>query len=681
MATRLRYPKGYQFFDSNGNPLALGKLNYYVAGTTTPQDTYSDSAGAVANTNPIVLDGSGRLQVDVYLGSSSNYREVLTTSSVTVSPWPDDNIERAITIFGGDSGSGGTVGYVPAPAAGDALANKFLKADGTWAVTPGGGGGVTNLSVSETASTVSIGSSSGSGTTIPAATSSAAGVLDSARAAKIDGLATVATSGSYNDLTNQPTLGTAAAKNAPASGNASAAQVVLGSDTRLSWTDYFSTSAELLTNPNFTSNLSGWTVSGDFVWYSGGGASSASDGTLVFNTGVAYSDSAIYHVRLDIAANSSNSVLPYLINGSGVAVASARIFSPRTGVCDFYWLSPGSTNGNEKLKIWAVGGCRINSVSFKRITYTAKSLVGGLDLTQGGQLKLTAGRQNAPAITFQNVNAANTGTTGVFWDDTNDLLTLVVDGTKTITFELDPAGAINGIYGNGSNRLTVGNQASLILQPVNGHMEWEGQCNFLNAINPTNFPHSDFEVVGYAPGSSIGKGIRFRSEVGNGLEPDYILAVHAGGAQSDAKPGLIVVDHSANINGTWYPNGNLTCQALTATNVVYKNASVNLTAGYTATADAIGTVSSGTTTLSQSAGDYHTLTNNGAFTLNPPSLSAPANCASGVIEVYNGASAGAITTTGWTKVNGSFDTTSGHWFQCDYCVTPRGAYLAIRAMQ
>jgi hypothetical protein len=36
----------------------------------------------------------------------------------------------------GDSGSGGTKGLVPAPAAGDAAASKFLKADGTWA-TPG----------------------------------------------------------------------------------------------------------------------------------------------------------------------------------------------------------------------------------------------------------------------------------------------------------------------------------------------------------------------------------------------------------------------------------------------------------------------------------------------------------------------------------------------------------------
>lgn len=40
----------------------------------------------------------------------------------------------------GDSGSGGTKGMVPAPASGDAAAGKYLKADGTYAVPPGGSG-------------------------------------------------------------------------------------------------------------------------------------------------------------------------------------------------------------------------------------------------------------------------------------------------------------------------------------------------------------------------------------------------------------------------------------------------------------------------------------------------------------------------------------------------------------
>ena len=129
MSTRLRYSKGYQFFDGNGNPLAFGNLYYYIADTTTPQNTYSDSAGAIPNANPIVLDGSGRLQVDVYLSSTEEYKEVLATSSVTESPSPYNNIVRAtsIVVFTGDSGPGGTSGLVPAPAGETRSQTSFSK--------------------------------------------------------------------------------------------------------------------------------------------------------------------------------------------------------------------------------------------------------------------------------------------------------------------------------------------------------------------------------------------------------------------------------------------------------------------------------------------------------------------------------------------------------------------------
>ena len=48
------------------------------------------------------------------------------------------------------------------------------------------------------------------------------------------GAGTSSFSGAYNDLSGKPTLGTAAAKDAPAKGNAASTEVVLGSDTRLS---------------------------------------------------------------------------------------------------------------------------------------------------------------------------------------------------------------------------------------------------------------------------------------------------------------------------------------------------------------------------------------------------------------------------------------------------------------
>jgi len=71
---------GWQFFDNNGVPLSGGLLYTYTAGTTTPQTTYTTSAGNIANSNPIVLDSSGRLSNEIWLTSGVTYKFVLKTS-------------------------------------------------------------------------------------------------------------------------------------------------------------------------------------------------------------------------------------------------------------------------------------------------------------------------------------------------------------------------------------------------------------------------------------------------------------------------------------------------------------------------------------------------------------------------------------------------------------------------
>lgn len=78
---------------------------------------------------------------------------ITATSPIIVTPSPitGTGVVSAIDMVG-DSGSGGTHGLVPAPAAGDTAAGKFLKASGTWAVPPGGGAGSTLQSQEFTAS-------------------------------------------------------------------------------------------------------------------------------------------------------------------------------------------------------------------------------------------------------------------------------------------------------------------------------------------------------------------------------------------------------------------------------------------------------------------------------------------------------------------------------------------------
>jgi hypothetical protein len=67
-----------QWFTSNGIPCAGCKLYTYIAGTSTPQATYSDAALTTPNTNPIILDSSGR--ATVFLGSMS-FKFVLTLAN------------------------------------------------------------------------------------------------------------------------------------------------------------------------------------------------------------------------------------------------------------------------------------------------------------------------------------------------------------------------------------------------------------------------------------------------------------------------------------------------------------------------------------------------------------------------------------------------------------------------
>lgn len=82
---------GWQFFDNNGLPLAGGFLYTYTAGTSTPQATYTTSAGSVANANPIVLDSSGRTTTETWLTQGIAYKFILQTSA-GVQIWSNDNV-------------------------------------------------------------------------------------------------------------------------------------------------------------------------------------------------------------------------------------------------------------------------------------------------------------------------------------------------------------------------------------------------------------------------------------------------------------------------------------------------------------------------------------------------------------------------------------------------------------
>ena len=70
-----------QAFTDQGVVLAGGLITTYVAGTTTPVTTYTDSTLSVANTNPIALSATGRLPSSVWLPAGVSHKMVLQTST------------------------------------------------------------------------------------------------------------------------------------------------------------------------------------------------------------------------------------------------------------------------------------------------------------------------------------------------------------------------------------------------------------------------------------------------------------------------------------------------------------------------------------------------------------------------------------------------------------------------
>lgn len=70
-----------QLFNDSGDPLAGGKIFTYLAGTTTNAATYTTSAGNIAHTNPIILDGAGRVPGgEIWLSFNVPYKFVVKDS-------------------------------------------------------------------------------------------------------------------------------------------------------------------------------------------------------------------------------------------------------------------------------------------------------------------------------------------------------------------------------------------------------------------------------------------------------------------------------------------------------------------------------------------------------------------------------------------------------------------------
>jgi hypothetical protein len=107
-------PNGKQsFFDGAGNPLANGKVYFYLPNTSTPATTYQDASGTAANPQPVALDGNG--QAVIY--GSGSYRQVVEdVNGVTI--WDQETTAPDTNFVDlGQSGTGKGVNMVNGAAA------------------------------------------------------------------------------------------------------------------------------------------------------------------------------------------------------------------------------------------------------------------------------------------------------------------------------------------------------------------------------------------------------------------------------------------------------------------------------------------------------------------------------------------------------------------------------------
>ena len=193
-------------------------------------------------------------------------------------------------------------------------------------------------------------------------------------------------------------------------------------------------------------------------------------------------------------------------------------------------------------------------------------------------------------------------------------------------------------------------------------------------LTPTN----GYFVVGDGSNWTAESGSTARTSIGLGTTDSPQFAAIDLGDVSDttitrASAGTIAVEGSNVLLASGL--GSIT-QAYDVDTLKADTADV-LTAGFATTAYNAGTKSSGTFTLDESNGNHQYVVNGGAHTLAPPSN----NC-SIVLHYTNSGSAGTITTSGFTAVDGdSFSAGNGDEFICYVTKINDVSHLTIKALQ
>lgn len=118
---------GWQFFDNNGVPLAGGLIYTYAAGTTTPQATYTTSAGTVAHPNPIVLNSAGRVPGGEIWLLPASYKFILQTSAAVLIATYDNITSGSVPAIANFTGDGTTISFSLGSAVSENSTNVYIN--------------------------------------------------------------------------------------------------------------------------------------------------------------------------------------------------------------------------------------------------------------------------------------------------------------------------------------------------------------------------------------------------------------------------------------------------------------------------------------------------------------------------------------------------------------------------
>ena len=270
-------------------------------------------------------------------------------------------------------------------------------------------------------------------------------------------------------------------------------------------------------------------------------------------------------------------------------------------------------------------------------------------------------------------NTADLGTAAALDIDTDD--TLAANSDSLVPTQQAVKAYVDANVGGGGTGDVVGPASST----NNNFAQFDGTTGKLledSGVSASAFQAADSkltDIAGLAVTDSniiVGNGTTWVAESGATLR----ASIGVGTGDSPQFTG-VNLGHASDTTITRVSSGLI---AVEGSNVMMAGTENQaLTGGATVTSKSLGTQSSGTLTLDLGDRPLQHYTNGGAHTLAPGTVTSSA-----IIDITNNASAGAITTSGWTKVAGdSFSTTNAHKFRCHCSVGNGGSLLIVQALQ